>query len=218
MRKHDISALQYLLVFCCTLIIFLFGVLLGNYFTEKKLESISGIEENLRIQTAGAELQYLLLAQEPCRYINSTPLTDELYSISERLDFMESQRGENDADVLRLKNTYSLLEIRHWLFTLQTNKECATNNIPVLYFYSNSGDCPSCEEQGYALTHLRRKYPDLRVYSFDTISDNPALDTIKQIHRVDRVPLLILPDRTLNFTEIDELERIFSSEYNLTAS
>ena len=216
MRKHDVSLFKYGLVFCLTIVVFLFGVLLGNYFTERKFDSINSIEDNLRIQTAGAELQYLLLIQQPCKYINSTPLTDDLYRISERLDYMESQRGENDVDVLRLKNTYSLLQLRHWLFTLKTNEQCKTNQVPVLYFYSNSGDCPQCKEQGYTLTYLRKHYPDLRVYSFDVNVKNPALDTLKQVHQITATPTLILPDRTLGFTTIDEMRTALAS-HNLTA-
>lgn len=210
------SRLRYVLVLGMTIIVFLFGVLLGNYFTEQKFASIQSIENNLRIQTAGAELQYQLLLQEPCKYINSTPLADELYSISERLDYMESQRGEKDEDVLHLKNTYSLLELRHWLFTLKTNEECNTNQVPVLYFYSNEGDCPKCKEQGYTLTYLRKKYPDLRIYSFDMALSNPALDTMKRIHGVEATPTIVLPKHTLGFTEIDDFEGVLLKEYGLT--
>lgn len=217
MRKHETSRLKYVLVFGLTVLVFLFGVLLGNYFTEKKFANVDEIEDNLRIQTSGAELQYLLLLQEPCKYINSTPLADELYRISERLDFMESQRGADDPDVLRLKNTYSLLEVRHWLFTLKTNEQCHTNQVPILYFYSNQGDCPDCKEQGYTLTYLRRKYPDVRVYAFDMTVQNPAIDTIKAIHNIDAPPKLVLPNETLGFTGIDEMEKVLQS-YNLTSS
>jgi hypothetical protein len=208
MRKHQVSKAKYLLVFGLTVVVFLFGVLLGNYFTERKFENVGNIEDNLRIQTQGAELQYLLLLQSPCKYINSTPLTNELYTISEKLDFMESQRGDSDPDVLRLKNEYSLLELRHWLFILKTNEQCGTNQVPILFFYSNQGDCPQCKEQGYTLTYLRNKYPDLRVYSFDITLQNPALDTIKGIHNINSTPLLILPDRTLGFSSIETLEQI----------
>jgi hypothetical protein len=217
MRKHEVPKLKYVLVFGLTVIVFLFGVLLGNYFTERKFESIRGIEDNLRIQTEGAELQYLLLLQEPCKYINSTPLADELYSISERLDFMESQRGQQDAEVLRLKNTYSLLQLRHWLFTLRTNEQCHTQQISILYFYSNQGDCPVCKEQGYTLTYLRKKYPGLRVYSFDVSLSNPALDTIKKIYVVNSTPTIILPDDRLGFSSVTDIEDRLS-RYNLTAN
>jgi hypothetical protein len=216
MRKHDSYRVKYVVIFVITVIIFLFGVLLGNYFTERKFEQVQEIENNLRLQTAGAELQYLLLLEQPCRYINSTPLTDELYRISERLGFMESQRGENDPAVLSLKKEYSLLELRHWLFTIKTNQQCNLNQVPIIYFYSNSGDCPRCKEQGYVLTYLRKKYPDLRVYSFDITTENPALDTIKTIHGIDSVPSMILPDKVVGFTPLDELEFVVQ-EYNLTA-
>jgi glutaredoxin len=215
MRKHEVPKLKYVLVFGLTVIVFLFGVLLGNYFTERKFESINAIEDNLRIQTEGAELQYLLLLQEPCNYINSTPLADELYRISERLDFMESQRGEHDPDVLRLKNTYSLLELRHWLFTLKTNEQCHTKQIPIIYFYSNQGDCDKCKEQGYTLTYLRKKYPELRIYAFDIHIENPALNTIKKIHDVQGVPTLIINNTHYGFMTLDELDAVIAP-YNLT--
>jgi hypothetical protein len=129
---------------------------------------------------------------------------------------MESQRGDKDPDVLHLKNTYSLLELRHWLFTIRTNQDCKINQVPILYFYSNEGDCPKCKEQGYTLTYLRKKYPDLRIYSFDIRTQNPALNTIKRIHSVNETPTLILPDRVSGFITTDDLEPLLQS-YNLTA-
>lgn len=215
MRKRDVRKLTYGLVFTLTLLVFLFGLLLGNYLTERKMETVREIEDNLRVQTAGAELQYLLLLQEPCKYINSTPLTQELYDISEKVDYMETQRGSTDSGVQRLKNQYSILQIRHWLFTLRTNEQCELNQIPVIYFYSNE-DCPRCKEQGYTLTYLRKKYPDMRVYAFDIATENPALDTVKNIHDLNETPTLIFPEHRFGFMGVEELETLIVEEYNLT--
>lgn len=217
MRKHDVPKLRYVLIGALTIITFLFGLLLGNYLTEQKLRSVTEIEENLRIQTAGAELQFLILLQEPCDHINSTPLAEDLYDISEKLDFMEAQRGENNEDVRRLKNAYSLLQIRHWLFTQNTNVQCELSDVPVLYFYSNQGDCPQCKEQGYTLTYLRRKYPQMKVYAFDITTTNPALDTIKRIYNIEETPVLLFPDDRRQFSTIDEIETLLTEKYNLTA-
>lgn len=217
MRKHDVSRLKYVLVLALTLLVFFFGLLLGNYLTEQKLRDVADIEDNLRIQTAGAELQFLLLLEQPCKYVNSTPLTEELYSISEKLDYMEAQRGQGDADVQRLKNTYSILQLRHFLLTMRTNEQCQLNQVPLLYFYSNDRDCPDCKEQGYTLTYLRKKYPGLRIYAFDTATRNPALDTLKAIHEVEAVPTIVFPDHRFGFSGVDELEPVLLNEYNLTA-
>jgi hypothetical protein len=217
MRKHESYGYKYLIVFILTIIIFMFGVLLGNYFTEQKFKEIQTASDELRLQTASAELQYLLLLEQPCKYINSTPLTDELYKISERLDYMESDRGETDPEVLRLKNEYSILELRHWLFTMKTNQQCNRTQVPIMYFYSNVGDCPKCKEQGYTLTYLRRKYPDLRIYSFDIATNNPALETIKTIHHINSVPSMVLPDRDVGFTSLEDMEVILVG-YNLTSN
>lgn len=218
MRKKEISWLKYVLVLALTIVVFLFGILLGNYFTDKKFESVDRIEENLRLQTAGAELQYLLLLEQPCKYINNTPLADELYRIGERVDYMEAQRGENDPDVLRLKNTYSLLELRDWLLTIRTNEECGISQVPVLYFYSNAGDCPQCQEQGYTLTYLRREYPHLRVYAFDVNVENPALDTVKRIHGITETPTIVIGNQTLGFTTLEEFEMLLVQDLALNSS
>jgi glutaredoxin len=213
--KRDSQLLKHVLVLGFTIIIFLFGMLLGNYFTQTKVANINDLEDSLRVQTQGAELQYEILTREPCRYANGTPLAEDLYSIGERVDFMESQLGEDDTAVLHLKNTYSILQIRHWLFTQQTNEKCGTNQVPVLFFYGNGDDCPRCREQGYILTHLRRDYPELRVYAFDIRTTNPALDTIKRIYEVENVPMIILPNQTLGYTDIDTFATLLSA-YNLT--
>ncbi len=218
MRKNEVGWIKYVLVLALTLLVFFFGLLLGNYLTERKAAALNDIEENLRIQTSAAELQYLLLLQQPCKYINGTPLANELYSISEKVDYMEAQRGAGDKDVERLKNTYSILELRDWLFTIRTNEQCGLTQVPVLYFYSNAGDCPTCKEQGYVLTYLRKKYPSLRVYAFDMTTANPALDTLKAINKVEAAPVLIFPDERLGYADLATLETLLSEHYNLTAT
>lgn len=211
MRKLEPWKGRLTFVFVFTLAIFLCGLLLGNYLTLYKFRQIDDLEYNLRTQTTGAELQYQLLVKESCGQINNTLLTEELYRISERVDYMESQRGRNDPDVLRLKNTYSLLQIRHLLFTEHLNEECDSGYVTAIYFYDDDDVCPDCKEQGYTLTHLRRQYPNLRVYSFDIRTDNPAVTTIKQLYQVTGTPSVVLPKKTLGFTTYDELDALFQS-------
>ncbi|MFC1648053.1 hypothetical protein ACFL1B_01205 [Nanoarchaeota archaeon] len=205
-KYKKMDKMKYFAVFLLTIIIFSAGVLLGNYLTSMKLDKLTDIEANLYLDTLGAEVQYQILIGDPCQFVNSTPLAEDLYELSEKLDYLEGVFGEDNENVMRLKEQYSLLEVRHWLYVKKTNKECNTSNIPVLYFYSNEGDCPKCEQQGYILTYLRKKFPDLRIYSFDITIDNTAVNTIKKIYDVKTAPTIILG--TLVYEEFRSREEL----------
>lgn len=207
----EMDWMKYGIALLLTIVIFGSGVLLGNYFTGQKVEQLHDVEQRIRLDTLGAELQYEILIGDPCRFVNSTPLTKNLYDLSEKLDYLENIYGEDDETVLSLKEQYSLLEVRHWLYTQKTNRQCGTNYTPILYFYSNQGDCDRCEQQGYVLTYLRKKYDNLRVYSFDINMNNAAVDTIKDIYDVDTAPTLIVGSRVYReFKTRNEMERIVS--------
>ena len=193
--RQKISKTKYLAVFATTTLIFVIGLIIGNQISSIKLENIDELSENLRIDTMAIELQYLLVAEEPCRTFNSTPLTEELYEIGTKLDYMENRLGNDNPSVLQMKEYYSMLELRHWLFVKKTKKECEINRTSILYFYSNEGDCQTCEEQGYVLSYLHKKYPEMNIYSFDINIDNVALNTIKKAYNVVTTPTLLIDDK-----------------------
>ncbi len=210
MDRKKINYGKYFLVFVISTLIFIGGIYLGTELSEGKLESISDMEQDIRIQILGMELQYELLATEPCGALNTTPLTKELYELSDRLNYMENNLGVNHEGVLRLKEYYSLLELRQWMFLKKTNEICERNNTLILYFYSNIGDCDTCEEQGYVLTYIRRKYPNTRIYTFDINIDNIALNTIKELYiKDDELPVLIINDKVYyGFKDREQIEFI----------
>lgn len=210
MSKQKINKGKYFIVFVLSTIIFLGGIFLGNNMSERKLTGLNEMEQDIRVQILSMELQYELLATEPCNSINSTPLTKELYELSDRLNFMENNLGVNHQGVLSLKEYYSLLELRQWIFLKKTNEECNRNSTLILYFYSNRGDCDTCKEQGYVLTYIRKKYPDVRIYTFDINIDNIAINAIKDIYiKSDELPILIIDDKTYyGFKNSDQLEAV----------
>lgn len=198
MERRNLQKTKYLAAFAITTLIFVIGILIGSYFSDEKLKDIDELEEGLKLDTLGVEVQYLLLTElllgeSLCENIEATPLTEELYKISEKLAFMENELGTGNEDVLRLKEYYSLLEIRHWLYLKKANEECDLNKKFILFFYSNKGDCDTCEKQGDVLTYLHRKYPKVNVYSFDINIENVALATVKKIFDLkEETPILII--------------------------
>jgi hypothetical protein len=212
-RKRKIDKGKYLAVFAITTLIFIAGILIGNYFSSQKLEQIDHLGAELKTDTMAMELQYELIAEDACEYINSTPLAKQLYELSSKLDYMENRLGENDDSVIDLKRYYSLLEIQHWLFMKKTNKECNQTTSLILFFYTNEEDCKNCKEQGFILTWLRRNYEDVYIYSFDYGIENVALDTLKDIHNIEGTPAVVVDKETYNrFITKKELQGIMEEK------
>lgn len=211
-RKADVN--KYIASFAIATLLFLSGLALGNYFSVQKMNTIDELAQEMQLNTMGTVLQYSLISEDPCKFRNSSELSDELYQIGARLDFMESEMGQDNQQVLGLKEYYHLLEIRHWLFLKTTKEECDDDYNLILYFYSNQGDCPKCKDEGNVLTYLHKKYPNLNIYSFDVNIDNPALRTIKDVNNVGtELPVLVINDEPLTgFKTSVEIEEFLSDE------
>src|SRR3990167_10384806 len=150
-----------------------------NYLNQARITELSAIEDQLSIDILSLDTQFSLLEAAPCdSTASSTTLTSELANMGTRLSYAENQLGSDNTQVVRLKEQYSLLEIRDYLITNQLSASCGARPTTVLYFYSNAGDCADCDKAGYALSYLRTTYPALRVYSFDYNLDLGALRTL----------------------------------------
>lgn len=193
MNRKDPKLGTYLAAFAITTLIFILGLWAGNYFNTLKLDKLSALEQSIRTNTISSELQYQLLNENPCTAINSSALAEELSGIGNRLTFMEDELGKDDARVLQLKEYYSLLEIRHWLFLSKAKRECKLGNYGlVLFFYSNAGDCADCDEQGTVLSYVHKKQPVFNIYSFDVNLDNSAVRTMKTLYNITTTPTLVI--------------------------
>lgn len=183
-----------------------------NYLNRARITELSAIEDQLSIDILSLDTQFSLLEAAPCdSAASSTTLTGELADMGDRLSYAESQLGSDNAQVIRLKEQYSLLEIRDYLITKRLAAACGAKPTTVLYFYSNAGDCKDCDKAGYALSYLRDTYPTLRVYSFDYNLDLGALRTFIDITKVRRqLPAFIINGKPYyGFTTLESLEKQF---------
>ena len=184
-----------------------------DYLNRARVAELSTIEDQLSIDILSLDTQFSLLEAAPCdSTASSTTLTSELTDLGDRLSYAENQLGTNNAQVTRLKEQYSLLEIRDYLITKQLAAACHAKRPPiVLYFYSNAGDCADCDKAGYALSYLRNTYPNLRVYSFDYNLDLGALKTFITTTKVKpSLPAFVINGKVVyGFTSLDDLETQF---------
>ena len=183
-----------------------------NYLNGARVAELSTIEAQLSIDTLSLDTQFSLLEAAPCdSAASSTTLTGELADLGDRLSYTGNQLGSDNAQVIRLKEQYSLLEIRDYLITKKLAAACGTKPVTVLYFYSNAGDCDDCDKAGYALSYLHNTYPALRVYSFDYNLDLGALKTFIAVNKVNGpLPAFVINGKHSNgFTTLTDLEKQF---------
>lgn len=183
-----------------------------DYLNRARVAELSTIEDQLSIDTLSLDTQFSLLEAAPCDSVaSSTTIISELSDLGDRLSFAENQLGSDNAQVIRLKEQYSLLEIRDYLITKELAAACGTKPVTVLYFYSNAGDCSDCDKAGYALSYLRNTYPALRVYSFDYTLDLGALRTLIALDKIkNTLPAFVINGKQYyGFTTLTDLERQF---------
>jgi hypothetical protein len=183
-----------------------------SYLNNARVAELSTIEEQISIDTLSLDTQFSLLEAAPCdSAASSITLTSSLADLGTRLSYAEGQLGTNNPQVIRLKQQYSLLEIRDYLITKQLAAACGTKPITVLYFYSNAGDCSDCDKAGYALSYLRETYPTLRVYSFDYNLNLGALKTFITIAKIQQsLPAFVINGKQFyGFTSLTDLEKQF---------
>jgi hypothetical protein len=204
---RNIDSKKYILSFLITLAIFLTAILLSNWFSEKKIDEIRSIQDQISLDILSSEVQSSLLEEFSCKEVSGSALSQELGSLGQKLSFTEETRGADDKEVIALKRYYSLLQIKDFILMRKVSEKCNTEYAFVLYFYGQ--DCDDCQRQGYVLTRLREDYPQLRVYSFDYNLDVSALETLIAINKIEgTLPAILAEDNVYyGFQSVEDLEK-----------
>jgi len=203
---------KYIFTFFLTTTIFATAFFASTFFSNKRVENVKFIQDNIAIDILSSETQFDLLKEVSCQNVNDSMLSPELNVLGDKLSHTENERGEKDADVVYLKKYYSLLQVKDYILSKKLTEKCGAlkKKAFIIYFYSNIGDCPDCLKEGYVLTRLKEKYPDLRVYSFDYNLQLSVIDSLKAIYKVDSaLPALVIEDKTYTgFKSIADIEAL----------
>jgi len=212
---------KYALAFVITAAIFATAIFVSAKLNDRRIAELQQTEARISIDILSLETQFDLLQELSCSDItDSSVLSAELGTLGSRLDFTEQQLGANNAEVLRLKQQYSLLEIKDYLLMRKVSEKCGLKPVSVLYFYSNEGDCPDCDREGSVLTFLREEYPQLRVYSFDYNLDLSALKTLLTITKLNgTLPALVIKNKVYyGFKSVEDMQKILPELATLKAT
>lgn len=213
MHKHEPNDWKkYVIVLFITLTIFILGFWLSNQFTSKKIGQVRSIEDKISLDLMSSETQFDLFQEISCKDISSTVLSSELTSLAAKISYSENNIGVTNVDVISLKKYYSLLEIKDYLLMKKITDRCGQKSVFVLYFYGND-KCDDCIKQGYVLTSLSEKYPNLRVYSFDYNLDLSALRAMISIYKVPNdLPAIVINGKVYSgFNTLEDIEKLIPS-------
>lgn len=208
-----IDTKKYTFAFFVTTAIFATAFFASNFFSQKRVENVKFIQDNIAVDILSSETQFDLLKEVPCQNVNDSILSPELNALGDKLSHTESERGETDEDVIYLKKYYTLLQVKDYLLSKKVAEKCGSKKkqVFIIYFYSNKGECLDCQKEGYVLTRLKEKYPELRVYSFDYNLSLSVVDSLKAIYKIAPAPLpaLVIEDQTYTgYKSIEELEEL----------
>ncbi len=200
---------KYILVFFITITLFGGAFWLSDFFNDRRLSDIKNIQDTVSIDILTSETKFALLEELSCEDVTNSVLSQELNTLAAKIDFTEKTIGSDNAEMASLKNFYTLLQIKDFLLARKAIKECGSDTTNwILYFYTNT-DCEECTRQGHVLTALREKYPTLRVYAFDAGLQNPALQALVSVYKVNmnKMPSVIVNGKTITgFHTIEEIE------------
>ncbi len=206
---------KYLLVFLITGTIFVTAIYISNSINSKRISEIKSIQDAVSTDILSSETQFSLLSELSCKEAGNSLLSSEINDLGQKIGYSESNSGSNTTEIVQLKKYYALLEIKDYLLMRQVSERCGKKFMFALYFYDQGTKCPDCDKASYALTYLREKYPDLRVYSFDYGLDLSAVSTLIKIFNItNTLPAIVIGDKTINgFQEKEVLEKTLTEQY-----
>ncbi len=199
---------NYILAFIITVAVFLGVIYLSNSITSRKIQSIKSAQDSISIDIMSSETQFSLLSSLSCTTPPPSTLESELGAVEDKINYSLNNKIGSADELEKLKGYYFLLEIRDFILNQKIDERCKTKTDTILYVYKIPDQCSDCTKQGYVLTALREKYPDLRVYSFDDSSDLSAVTALLSVYKVsaDTLPAIVVNGKT--HTGLYTLEQI----------
>lgn len=210
--KLDYS--KYIISLIITVAIFASAFYLSSYFSNKKIDALSSIQNNIAVDILSNETQFLL-KEISCSEDNFNPVSTQINELGDKLTYTEGELGSDNETVKYLKKYYSLLQIKDYLVGKKIADKCGKSKKPIflIYMYSNKkGMCDDCGKQAEVLAELRDTYPELRVYTFDYDLDLAPIDTMKKIYKIQddkNFPILVIEDKAYyGLKKIDEIKTL----------
>lgn len=219
---------RYIAAFMITALIFTLGFFAGLVIDAKRAEFLMDAYNQQRIEYGSLQLQYQLI-EEITRDGDCEALTrtfeqniNNLENARIRLETYQQDATLNEAEFNMLSREYTHAQIRYYLLAQRTQKLCGEDIATILYFYSDSANCPRCEDQAFILTYLKRLMGDrVLIFSFNTLiaDEEPTIRLLMNRHEVEAFPTIVInqepfPGLTTREQALNELCDWFQEEHS----
>jgi len=199
-------------------VLFVFGLLLGNYIVSSRTAAFQQSEQKLLIHLIGLEVRDQVVGNDVCN-LNWDDIWKDKVQLGQMLSSLEKRLGKENPDVLLTKEIYELIEIKT-LNTVQNIKDnCHEDFDIVLFFYTNKNNDPrgsagGSEDQGLVLDQIVFSHNEqgngkkVNVFAFDINSENPATIALISKYNVQKVPTLIINGEKHDYMVGADIEKL----------
>jgi len=203
--KRNLNTRLYLIVGVITFLIFSLGISLGVILDFSRLQYLEESSYFQQDDYKSLQLQYLYISglddtSKSCpilRIALEESIEDLSFSL-EKVQEYEKGSAFNSAEYEKIKKTYTLDNLRYWLFSKRVKETCQDDIINILYFYSTD-NCDVCPNQGTVLTYFKKKLKDeLLVFPIDVDMWNKEkmVKILMTQYNVTKLPTLIIDDNS----------------------
>ncbi|MFT4250486.1 MAG: hypothetical protein ACMXYD_03940 [Candidatus Woesearchaeota archaeon] len=226
MVRKELKKRRYVAAFLITGLIFLLGFFAGLVIESQRTTYLAETYNQQRVEYSSMQLQHQLIEQiaqdGDCAALRTTfeQNINNLESARVRLETFQEDATLKQEDFLVLSREYTHAQIRYYLLAQKTQELCGEEAATILYFYTETSDCPRCEDQAFVLTYLKRVLQqDLLIFSFNErlATTEPTIQLLMNRHNVTEYPTIVVNEEPLaGFVSRNELEQTLCEWYPTT--
>lgn len=216
-KKHNDNWI-FIAALVLSAVIFLFGLLLGNYIANSKMNEFKQTEERYVVDLVALETQASILNEDICK-LSIGDLFEEKVTLGRMLTDLEMRIGKENEEVMAKKEIYELIEIKTVQYLEKIKQNCNQDFNIILFFYTNKkndskGDVAGCEDQGKILDQIvyeqehNQTESKMYVFAFDMNSKNLATESLIEKYNITSVPSLVINGNVHDYMVKGEIESI----------
>ncbi len=209
------SKKRYLQAFIIGTLIFLSGFLITYGISILEYQRISNLQDETSYEIFKDKLSYSLFNKSICTNESLRQISQDLRFQGTIINDLEEKFGKNHPRVLFRKKFYTLIELEHFEFVNQLNKQCGKNLTTILFFYSNQpDDLGKSEDAGRILDTIYQKNSNLIIYSFDINLESDLIKQLKKEYNIETSPTAIINQnlKITNLNNIDDIEKYLTKK------
>jgi len=214
-KKHNDNWI-FIAALVFSAVIFLFGMLLGNYIANSKMNEFKQTEERFVVDLVALDVRESVLNESVCK-LNIDDLFEEKVALGRMMTDLEGRLGKENENVVAKKEIYELIEIKTLQYLEKIKTECGENFSTVLFFYTNKkndtlGSVDGCEDQGKILDQVVYEHEHnqtaskVYVFAFDANSKNLATESLIEKYNITSVPSIVINRQVQGYSVKSELK------------